>query len=73
MPQDPDSLIPGRFVSLEADDTNVRLAALDFALRYPPVNGDVSAAATIADASAYLAFLQGEVADQPNGFNTGDE
>jgi hypothetical protein len=61
--QDPDGLIPGRvghMVTLEGDDTQIRLAALDFALRYPPVDGDVNAAAAIADASAYFAFLKGE-------------
>jgi hypothetical protein len=50
-------------VTLEADDSQLRLAALDFALRYPPVNGDVSAVDAVADAEAYLAFLKGDVID----------
>jgi hypothetical protein len=77
MPQDPDGLIPGRvghFVELEPDDIQLRLAALDFALRYPPSVGDVIAPDVVARATAFLAFLQGNSGSNPDdGFNTGDE
>lgn len=60
MPQDPDGLIPARIghaVMLEADGTQLRLAALDFALRYPPKQ---SAERVTEVAATYLAFLQGD-------------
>lgn len=42
------------------DDTNLRVEALNFALRYGPPSGPASADVAVQDAEKYLTFLKGQ-------------
>jgi hypothetical protein len=39
--------------------TDLRISALDFAMRYPPADANMDAGQVVSDAEMYLAFLQG--------------